>query len=314
MSNVILVGEPMGLFSASEYGSLKDVTLFNKSIAGAELNVAIGLSRLNHSVEYITKLGTDPIGQFIVEGIEKENIGSNYITMTDTHPSGLMLKNKVKDGDPTTAYYRKSSAFTTFSKEEVDKIDFSKIKLLHVTGIPPAVSLTVREAVFYLMDKAKSAGVFITFDPNLRPSLWPSVNEMVEVLNDLASYADVILPGVSEGKVLVGSDDIEQIARFYLNKGAQVVITKNGADGAFVSEKGKETIKVKGFKVDKVIDTVGAGDGFAVGVIHGYLKGVSWKKAAFYANAIGALQVQHAGDNEGLPSTEILENYISKVK
>lgn len=310
MSDVILVGEPMGLFSATELGSLKDVTHFKKSIAGAELNVAIGLSRLSHTVEYVSKLGNDPVGQFIVEGIQKENIGSHYISSTETHQTGLMLKNKVEKGDPTTAYYRKASAFTTFSKAEVDHIDFSKSKLLHVTGIPPAVSSTVREAMFYLMEKAKAAGTFITFDPNLRPALWPSTSEMIEVLNKLAEYADVILPGVSEGKILVGSDNVEEIAEFYLNKGAQVVITKNGADGAYVTERGKETMNISGFKVDKVVDTVGAGDGFAVGVIHGYLKGASWEQAAVYANAIGSLQVQHAGDNEGLPSKESLEQYI----
>ncbi|WP_256244356.1 carbohydrate kinase family protein [Alkalibacterium sp. 20] len=96
----------------------------------------------------------------------------------------------------------------------------------------------------------------------------------------------------------------------------QSVITKSVAHGAFVTEKGKDTINVKGFKVDKVIDTVDAGDGFAVGIIHAYLDGCSWTEAAVYANAIaiGSLQVQHAGDNEGLPTRSRLESYIEKYK
>lgn len=312
MTDVVLVGEPMGLFSATEYGSLKDAAQFNKSIAGAEFNVGIGLARLNHSVEYVTKLGKDPIGEFIVEEIEKEKLGSDFISYSDTYPTGLMLKNKVSDGDPDTAYYRKSSAFTTLSKEDVADIDFSKVKLLHVTGIPPAVSETVREAVVYLMKKAKEAGTIITFDPNLRPSLWSSREEMIEVLNGLASYADVVLPGVSEGKDLTGLDDIAGMSQYYLNLGAEAVIVKSGEDGAYITEKGKETLNVKGFKVDEVVDTVGAGDGFAVGIIHARLQGLSWKEAAVYANAIGSLQVQNAGDNEGLPTKEELENYIKE--
>jgi len=314
LSEVMLIGEPMGLFSATQVGSLKDAEQFHKSIAGAELNVGIGLARLGHTVEYISKLGTDPIGEYIVEGINNEKIGSQYITFSETHQTGLMLKNKVTDGDPKTAYYRKCSAFTTLSKEDVAKIDLTDVKLLHVTGIPPAVSTSVREAVIFLMKKAKDAGTFITFDPNLRPALWESENEMISVLNELAALADVVLPGISEGKTLMGSEDIEDIAKFYLEHGAKVVITKSGEHGAFVTEKGKDTVNVKGFKVDQVVDTVGAGDGFAVGIIHAYLSGYDWTEAGIYANAIGSLQVQHAGDNEGLPTLKELESYVESKK
>lgn len=314
MSEVILLGEPMGLFTAKEVGDLKDVTTFHKSIAGAEINVGIGLSRLGHSVQYVTKLGKDPIGEYIYEALKIENLGTDFITFNDQYTTGLMLKNKVTEGDPATAYYRKFSAFTTLSIEDVENIDFKKVKLLHVTGIPPALSENLREAVRFLMKKAKAAGTFITFDPNLRPALWQSPSEMIQVLNELASYADVVLPGVAEGEALVGSADVEEIASFYLNNGADVVITKSGAHGAFVTEKGKETVNIPGFKVKKVVDTVGAGDGFAVGIVSAYLEGLSFEEAAIRANAIGSLQVQHPGDNEGLPDAEALNKYINENK
>ncbi|MFC6464177.1 sugar kinase [Marinilactibacillus sp. GCM10026970] len=311
MTDVLLLGEPMGLFSATEYGSLKEATSFNKSVAGAEINVGIGLSRLGHTVQYISKLGKDPIGEYIYEALEKEKIGTDYVTFDEVYRTGLMLKNKVKDDDPDTAYYRKGSAFSTLSVEDVNQIDFDQIKVLHVTGIPPALSASVREVTEHLMKKAKEAGTFITFDPNLRPALWSSTEEMLEVLNTLATYADVVLPGVSEGETLMGSSEIEDIARFYHEKGAKIVITKSGSQGAFVSEKGQESVNVPGFKVEKVVDTVGAGDGFAVGILHAYLEGLSWEEAARHANAIGSLQVQNAGDNEGLPTKEALTTYIN---
>ncbi|WP_225744740.1 sugar kinase [Marinilactibacillus sp. Marseille-P9653] len=311
MTDVLLLGEPMGLFSATEYGSLKEATSFNKSVAGAEINVGIGLSRLGHTVQYISKLGKDPIGEYIYEALEKEKIGTDYVTFDEIYRTGLMLKNKVKGDDPDTAYYRKGSAFSTLSVDDVNQIDFDQIKVLHVTGIPPALSASVREVTEHLMIKAKEAGTFITFDPNLRPALWASTEEMLEVLNTLATYADVVLPGVSEGETLMGSSGIEDIARFYHEKGAKIVITKSGSQGAFVSEKGNETVNVPGFKVEEVVDTVGAGDGFAVGILHAYLEGLSWKEAAKHANAIGSLQVQHAGDNEGLPTKMALTTYIT---
>ncbi|MCC5894257.1 MAG: sugar kinase [Alkalibacterium sp.] len=311
MTDVILIGEPLGLFTAQEYGDLKDVSLFKRSLAGAEVNVGIGLSRLNYDIQYITKVGDDPIGEYIVEAIEKENIGTRYVSYAPGSQTGLMMKNKVKDGDPKTAYFRKHSAFSTLSESDVEAIDFSEVKLIHVTGIPPAVSETVRTTVIYLLKKAREAGTFITFDPNLRPALWSSKEQMIRTLNEIADYADVVLPGISEAEILVGTDSVDQIAQFYLDKRASVVIVKSGEEGAFVCEKGNPIINVKGFKVSKVIDTVGAGDGFAVGVLHGYLSGLSWEEAAVQANAIGSIQVQHEGDNEGLPTLLELDEYVN---
>lgn len=310
MTDVILIGEPLGLLTAQEYGDLKDVSLFKRSLAGAEVNVGIGLSRLDYAIQYITRVGEDPIGSYIVKAMTKEKIGTNFISTDSNFQTGLMMKNKVKDGDPQTAYYRKNSAFTTLSKADIEDINFSQVRLLHVTGIPPAVSGTVRETVIYLLNKAKKAGTFISFDPNLRPALWSSKAVMIQTLNEIADYADVVLPGISEAEVLVGTTSVEKIAQFYYEKGANVVVIKSGEEGAFVCEKGKPIINVPGFKVSKVIDTVGAGDGFAVGIIHGYLSGLSWKEAAVRANAIGSIQVQHEGDNEGLPNRDDLESYV----
>ncbi|SFP58193.1 2-dehydro-3-deoxygluconokinase [Halolactibacillus halophilus] len=300
----------MGLLNATDYGDLVDVENFKRSVAGAELNVSIGLSRLGHTVEYVTKIGKDPIGESIVKYLTSENINTEHMLFSESHKTGLMLKSRVKQGDPAIAYYRSHSAFTTFSLEDVNQLEMDSVKLLHITGIPLAINTSVREALFSLVKKAKKAGVFITLDPNLRPSIWESEEQMVKVINEMASYADVILPGIAEGEILTGSSSIEDIAQFYLDLGVKVVITKSGEAGAYVSEINKETENVKGFKVEQVIDTVGAGDGFAAGIIHGYLSGYSWAKSAKYANAIGALQVQYVGDNQNLPTKDKLEAYI----
>lgn len=96
-----------------------------------------------------------------------------------------MFKSKVSNGDPVTAYYRKGSAFSNITSEDIDKVSFDGVELLHVTGIPPALSLSCREATYRLMERAKEKGVYITFDPNLRPALWESEEVMVSVINDL---------------------------------------------------------------------------------------------------------------------------------
>lgn len=303
----------MGLFSANESGKLDDASYFSKTVAGAEVNVSIGLSRLGMDVELITRLGEDYFGRYILKFLELEGIGTEFVSFDEKSNTGFMLKSKTEEGDPETAYYRKGSAFSELSIEDlIDLVDFKKVKVLHITGIPSAVSRSVRSTIYYLMGKAKESDTFITFDPNLRPALWEDEETMKKVLNELATYADVILPGIEEARILTDLEEPDDIAEFYFEKGVKYIVIKMGPSGAYVKGVGKEIVFVPGFKAEKVVDTVGAGDGFAVGIISGYLDGLSLEEAAVRANAIGAIQVQNLGDNEGLPDRKTLLDFIEK--
>ena len=310
MSEVILFGEPMALFVADMVGPLEDVEHFTRSLAGAEVNVCIGLTRLGHKATYITRLGDEPLGKYIKKFLTKEGIGTEFITVDPVYRTGIQLKNKVVEGDPFAPYYRKGSAVSHISADEIDAIDFEGIKHVHITGIPPALSESCRQATYRLFERAKENNVFISFDPNLRPALWESKEVMIAIINDLASKADMVLPGTTEGLILMGSENPDEIADFYLNLGVKTVIIKLGCQGAYVKTE-KESYIVEGFHVEKVIDTVGAGDGFAVGVISGRLEGLPLKECVRRGNAIGAIQVQHISDNEGLPTIEELDIFIS---
>lgn len=220
--DVVLIGEAMGLFSADESGKLDDAVSFSKTVAGAEVNVSIGLSRLGMEAELITRLGQDYFGRYILKFLESEGIGTEFVSFDEDTNTGFMLKSKTEEGDPETAYYRKGSAFSRLSIEDlIGVIDFDNVKVLHITGIPSGVSRSVRSAIYYLMGKAKESGTFITFDPNLRPALWENEEIMIKVLNELATYADVILPGISEAQILTGLDDPDEIADFYFEKGVK---------------------------------------------------------------------------------------------
>lgn len=311
MSKVLLFGEPMALFTAKDEGELENVNLFEKSVAGAELNVCTGLVRLGHTVSYITRLGDDPLGLYIKKFIDKENIGSEFISFDSLNKTGLMFKNKVSNGDPVTAYYRKGSAFSHITTEDIDKVNFDDVEILHITGIPPALSLISREATYRLIERAKEKGVYVSFDPNLRPALWENEEVMIKIINDLAKKCDLILPGIAEGLTLTGSGDIEKIADFYQNLGVKEVVIKNGSKGAYVRS-GNQSFNVPGFKVEKVVDTVGAGDGFAAGVLSGKLEGLSIMECTIRGNAIGAIQVTYQSDNQGLPTQDKLMRFIEE--
>lgn len=309
MGKTILFGEPMALLIADTTGPLEEVEHFTRAMSGAEVNVSIGLSRLGHPVEYLTRLGDDPFGHYIASALKKNEIGTSLVTYDDVYRTGIQLKNRVTDGsDPYAPYYRKGSAASHITISEIDAIDLTDVELVHVTGIPPALSQSARKATFRLMDRAKEAEIFITFDPNLRPVLWEDEETMCTVLNQLAAKADVVLPGIGECKILAGTEDKKEVADFYQKLGVKTVIIKDGSKGAYV-QTADENYDVAGYKVEKVVDTVGAGDGFAVGVLSGILEGLDLKDSVKRGNAIGAIQVMNIGDNEGLPTPKELKAF-----
>ena len=261
--DVITIGEAMAMFVATETGELAEVEHFMKRVAGAELNVATGLARLGLSVGWVSRVGADSFGRFVLTALAKEGIDARGVSTDGRYATGFQLKSKVENGtDPIVEYFRKGSAASHLSPDDFNESYFASARHLHLSGVAAALS----ESSYALLDRAartmKAQGKTISFDPNLRPTLWKSEAEMVEKLNRLAFQADWVLPGLKEGMIMI--------------------------------------------KVDNVVDTVGAGDGFAVGVISALLEGKPLPQAVKRGNKIGSLAIQVQGDSEGLPTREAL--------
>ncbi|MEK4352732.1 sugar kinase [Paenibacillus sp. FSL R5-0475] len=309
--DAVTFGEPMAMFYANETGPLHEVFSFSKALAGAESNVATGLSRLNHPTGYVTKLGEDNFGHFIAQAMKKENIDTTNITFTKENSTGMLIKSKVFTGDPKVEYFRKNSAASKLSLVDFDEAYFNAAGHLHVTSISAALSKSCHEFSVHAMEFMKRQGKTVSLDPNLRPSLWPDTETMVKTINDLATRCDWFLPGLGEGKILTGLSTPEEIADYYLARGVSLVVIKLGPEGAYYKSAEGEDY-VDGFKVEQVVDTVGAGDGFAVGVISAMLEKLPIAEAVKRGNAIGALAVMSPGDMDGLPTREELAKFMQQ--
>ncbi|MEK5398817.1 sugar kinase [Paenibacillus sp. FSL K6-2859] len=309
--DAVTFGEPMAMFYANETGPLHEVFSFSKALAGAESNVATGLSRLNHPTGYVTKLGEDNFGHFIAQAMKKENIDTANITFTKENSTGMLIKSKVVTGDPKVEYFRKNSAASKLSLVDFDEAYFNAAGHLHVTSISAALSKSCHEFSVHAMEFMKRQGKTVSLDPNLRPSLWPDTETMVKTINDLATRCDWFLPGLGEGKILTGLSTPEEIADYYLARGVSLVVIKLGPEGAYYKSAEGEGY-VDGFKVAQVVDTVGAGDGFAVGVISAMLEKLPIVEAVKRGNAIGALAVMSPGDMDGLPTREELAKFMQQ--
>lgn len=310
--SVLLVGEPMGLFIANETGRLEDVDEFTLTTCGAEFNVAVGLKRLDHDVTYMTRLGEDPFGKKIINMMRKTGISTEEIILSRTNPTGFMFKEKAEAGaDPGIFYFRKGSAASTLSAADVEKLDFTKFDIVHLTGITPALTQSCREASEAINRRAREAGCLFSFDPNLRPQLWPSKEIMSDYMNRMAAKSDLFLPGINEVKTILGESDPETAAGRYLSMGTGTVVLKLGAKGAYYAQRGGTSGYVDSFPVKKIVDTVGAGDGFAAGVLSGLREGLSLEEAVRRGCAVGAVQVMSKGDNDGLPYRDELDAFMA---
>ncbi|WDU65298.1 sugar kinase [Pseudomonas poae] len=299
--DILSFGETMAMFVAEQTGDLAQVAQFHKRIAGADSNVAIGLSRLGFNVAWLSRVGNDSLGRFVVDTLKSEGLDCRHVTVDPLHPTGFQFKSREEAGaDPQVEYFRKGSAASHLSIAAISP-ELLQARHLHATGIPPALSAATHELSVELMTHMRKAGRSVSFDPNLRPSLWASQAQMIRAINALAALADWVLPGLGEGRLLTGLDDPADIAAFYLDQGAEAVAIKLGADGAYFRTQMDQGF-IAAVPVDKVIDTVGAGDGFAVGMISALLDNLSFPEAVQRGNWVGSRAVQSRGDMEGLPT------------
>ncbi|MDF2923649.1 MAG: PfkB protein [Paenibacillaceae bacterium] len=310
---VITFGETMGLMMSVGNKGIEYSATMEKSFGGAESNFAIGVARLGHRVGWFGRLGKDPLGLMILKRIRGEGVDISRAELTEEAPTGLMLKEAIS-GKSFVYYYRKNSAASLMRPEHLDEEYIKQAKILHVTGITAALSPSCRETLKEAIRLAKKHGVKVCFDPNLRLKLW-SLEEARETLLPLAEEADFFMPGLDELKLLYQIDDFDEIiAR--LSKLSAVSIVKGGDNETYLVENGKVTA-IPFFKAERVVDTVGAGDGFCAGFIVGVLKGHDLAEAVRLGSLMGSLAVQMEGDWEALPTWEqaqaVLQN-ISKVE
>ncbi|MYL43207.1 sugar kinase [Virgibacillus salexigens] len=303
--DVVAIGETMVSLTPEKAGLMRHADSFIPKVAGAETNTLIGLSRLGHSTGWISRLGEDELGAMVLKEVKGEGVDTSYVELDASISTGMFFKEIVNDSDVRVYYYRKDSAATKMNPEILNREYITKAKYLFISGITPAISSTCCDTIFQAINIAKDNGVCVVFDPNIRRKLW-SEKEAKETLLRLIKRSDIILPGKSEGAFLFGTEDSEQISNGCMQLGAKLTVVKLGEEGAYfqsLEEKGY----VPGFPISRVVDPVGAGDGFTAGLLSGLLDGLSSRDAVERACITGAIATTVTGDYEGLPDRKLLK-------
>ena len=304
---VVTLGETMALVRTTELGSLRHASGLALGIGGAESNVAIGLGRLGVSASWLGRVGDDSLGARVVREIRAEGLDVRGIVDAGA-PTGLMVKERPSASSTAVHYYRSGSAGSRLSPEDLPAGWVEEAALLHVTGITPLLSESARASVRSAVDRARAAGVAVSFDVNYRSAL-ASPEAAGPVFREIAEHAEVVFGGVEELGLLFPQTDAETTARRLLEAGCTEVVLKRGAEGATVFTT-KGAVESPGFVVD-VVDTVGAGDAFVAGYLSATLDGLDVPERLRRANACGALACTSPGDWESAPTLRDVERFLS---
>ena len=320
--DVVTIGESMVLFQPMYDGPLPYASFFGHTVAGAESNVGIGLRRLGKSVRWISRLGRDPFGDMVYKTLSGEGLELSQVIWDEHSPTGVFFKEFKGYGDPSVYYYRRQSAASRLSVQDVKEDWFQGAKHLHVTGITPALGENTAEAIAYAMSQAKECGLTVSFDPNLRRKLWDEENARNTLLS-LIPLCDLFLPGIEEAEFLLGEMDYEGYGNAFLQMGPLAVAIKLGEEGSIGFANGLR-IPADGYKIERTVDTVGAGDAYAAGLLSVMVDVLKdWEpgtitepfsRALKRANIYGALATQFQGDWEGLPNLAELEGILQGEK
>ena len=307
MSKLITIGETMAAFTPDSQGPLRYVTGFGVRTAGAESNVAVGLSKLGVEAAWLSRLGKDEFGVFIRNQLRSEGVDCSNVIFDPQHRTGIMFK-ETGVGETKVFYYRENSAASYLCPEDLSRELFQGVEVLHLSGITPVLSDSCREMTLEAVKLAKQAGVMVSFDPNIRRKLWGD-RDYVPLIRSITLDSQIVLMGLDEAETLFGTREVEQILKILFGEGcAKYAAIKDGGNGAWVSD-GTTCQKIPPYPC-KPIEPIGAGDGFNAGFLAGILQGKDVLTAGKMGGICGALATQTPGDVEGYPDIEQMQTAL----
>lgn len=257
---IVCIGETMALITPVDaaLALAREATI---GLAGAESNVAVGLAAAGRHVAWASRVGDDPLGARIATELERRGV-ELWVERDENAPTGVMFKDPGSEGS-SVYYYRRGSAASRMAPRYLDVARLVGVKIVHTSGITPALSASCRDMIDQLFEDARTAGALVSFDVNDRRALWP-IEDAAATLARLANTADITFVGRDEAERLWGTSTPTEIRA--LLPACALLIVKDGEVGATVFAGDAEPVFVAAPVVD-VVEPVGAGDAFAAGFL-----------------------------------------------
>ncbi len=324
--DLITVGRAnMDLYSQDIGAEFADVSGWDAMVGGSPTNIAIGTARLGLRSIAFTAVGDDPVGDFVVRYLRDEGVDTSYVLRKHGKLTSLaFLAVQPPDRFPLT-FYREDPADIYLTVEEAARLPWGETRAVQHSGNAFSRG-SCAAAARYAAQAARDHGLESYLDLDLRPVEWAGPADYGRAMREVIPRCDVVIgteeefyaaladdptPVLAGGSVPDGDHaELDRRVEALLGAGPQALVLKRGPGGVTVLQAG-ERLDVPGFPVEPV-NTVGAGDSFASGLIRSRLAGLGWRESARFANACGAITVTRHGCAVAFPTEAEVEAFLAE--
>lgn len=303
--DIAIIGEC--LIELSTNGSLADTSTLNKYFGGDTVTTAVAIARLGGNVTYLTKVGNDGFSEFILSALKKENIDTSLIKSNEEQ-NGMYIVSHTSD-KKEVLYYKRKTAATKLSINDIDEETIKKLKLVYSTGVVQSLSASSRELVRESFRLAKANDVMTAYDPNYT-SCFMNSEDTKEYFEEIVDFTDVIFLSLkNDAAQLYDFTSIDKVMKYFWDRGVKIVIIKSHIDNGYYTGYQGDISFTEFYNTHKAIDVTASGDVFNGGFLYALTNGYSPANAAKFASVVSGLQTQNYGAIQSIPYFDaVMEN------
>ncbi len=303
--DIAIIGECLIELSAN--GSLADTSTLNKYFGGDTVTTAVAVARLGGNVTYLTKVGNDGFSEFILSSLKKEKIDTSLIKTNDEQ-NGMYIVSHTLD-KKEVLYYKRKTAATKLSINDIDEESIKKLKLVYSTGVVQSLSASSRELVRETFRIAKENDVMTSYDPNYT-SCFMNSDDTKEYFEEIIDFTDIIFLSLkNDAAQLYEFTSIDKVMNYFWDKGVKIVVIKSHIDNGYYTGYKGDISFTEFYNTQKAIDVTASGDVFNGGFLYALTNGYAPRDAAKFASVVSGLQTQNYGAIQSIPYFEsVMEN------
>ena len=303
--DIAIIGEC--LVELSSNGTLADTSTLNKFFGGDTVTTAVAIARLGGNVTYLTQVGNDGFSEFILSSLQKENIDTSLIKSNDEQ-NGMYIVSRTPE-KKELLYYKRKTAATKLSIDDISEDYIKQLKLIYSTGIVQSLSASSRELVRESFRIAKENDVLTAYDPNYT-SCFMNSTDTKEYFEEIVEFTDIIFLSLkNDAARLYEVDSIDKVVKYFWDKGVKIVVIKSHIDNGYYTGYRGEISFTEFYNSQKAIDTTASGDVFNGGFLYAITNGYAPSEAAKFASVVSGLQTQNYGAIQAIPyKNAVLEN------
>ena len=306
--DIAVIGECLIELSAN--GTLADTSTLNKYFGGDTVTTAVTIARLGGNVTYLTKVGNDGFSEFILSSLKKENIDTSLIKSNDEQ-NGMYILSRTPESKELL-YYKRKTAATKLSVEDIDEECIKKLKLIYSTGVVQSLSAGARELVRESFRIAKENDVLTAYDPNYT-SCFMNSTDTKECFEEIVDYTDIIFLSLkNDAARLYDVSSMDKVVKYFWDRGIKIVVVKSHIDNGYYTGYNGDISFTEFYNTARAIDTTASGDVFNGGFLYALTKGYTPSDSAKFAAVVSGLQTQNYGAIQAIPYKDAVMEKIGE--